>query len=81
MGTATRARIEVFSTSDALAQAAADRFVSAANDAIQKSGRFTVAQRDEQIMMTIPETLRHVVFLLDAGNTLLDKSLTLKRAG
>ncbi|MGH7342080.1 MAG: 6-phosphogluconolactonase [Candidatus Rokuibacteriota bacterium] len=43
MGTETRARIDVFSTSDALAQAAASRFVSAADEAIQASGRFVVA--------------------------------------
>ena len=37
------ASIEVFATSDALAHAAADRFVSAAAAAIQASRRFTVA--------------------------------------
>jgi 6-phosphogluconolactonase len=37
------ARIEVFATSDALAAAAAGRFVSAAAAAIRASGRFTVA--------------------------------------
>ncbi|MDZ4865084.1 MAG: 6-phosphogluconolactonase [Gemmatimonadota bacterium] len=39
----TRARIDVFPTSDDLASAAADRFVSAADDAIRASGRFAVA--------------------------------------
>jgi 6-phosphogluconolactonase len=37
------ARVEVFATSDALADAAAGRFVSAAATAIRASGRFTVA--------------------------------------
>ncbi|MGH7530340.1 MAG: 6-phosphogluconolactonase [Gemmatimonadales bacterium] len=43
MGTGASARIDVFATSEALAHAAASRFVAAADEAIRASGRFAVA--------------------------------------